>query len=49
MRDSRETHTMIAATTNRIVDAPKRQQAETAAELAALLPAILDNAFKGEL
>ena len=31
------------------VDALKRLQAETAAELDALLPAILDNAFKGEL
>ena len=31
------------------VDALKRQQAETAAELDALLPAILDKAFKSEL
>ena len=31
------------------VDALKRLQAETAAELAALLPAILDRAFKGKL
>ena len=31
------------------VDALKRLQAETAAELNALLPAILDKAFKGEL
>ena len=31
------------------MDALKRLQAETAAELAALLPAILDRAFKGEL
>ena len=31
------------------VDTLKRLQAETAAELAALLPAILDRAFKGEL
>ncbi|MBI3849976.1 MAG: hypothetical protein HY298_06750 [Verrucomicrobia bacterium] len=31
------------------LDALKRLQAETAAELAALLPAILDKAFKGEL
>jgi len=31
------------------VDALKRLQAETTAELAALLPAILDKAFKGEL
>lgn len=30
-------------------DALKRLQAETAAELDALLPAILDRAFKGEL
>ena len=31
------------------VDALKRLQAETAKELDALLPAILDRAFKGEL
>ena len=31
------------------VDALKRLQAETAAELNALLPSILDKAFKGEL
>ena len=31
------------------VDAPRRLQAETAAELDALLPAILDKAFKGKL
>ena len=31
------------------VDALKRLQAETALELDALLPAILDRAFKGEL
>jgi type I restriction enzyme S subunit len=31
------------------VDALKRLQAETATELAALLPAILDRAFKGEM
>lgn len=31
------------------VDALKRLQAETAIELGALLPAILDKAFKGEL
>jgi type I restriction enzyme S subunit len=31
------------------VDALKRLQAETAVELTALLPAILDRAFKGEL
>ena len=31
------------------VDAQKRLQAETAAELDALLPAILDKAFKCEL
>ncbi len=30
-------------------DALKRPQAETAAELDALLPAVLDRAFKGEL
>jgi hypothetical protein len=31
------------------VDALKRLQAEVAAALAALLPAVLDRAFKGEL
>jgi hypothetical protein len=31
------------------VETMKRLQAETAAELDALLPAILDRAFKGEL
>jgi type I restriction enzyme S subunit len=31
------------------VDALKRLQAETAADLHALLPSILDKAFKGEL
>jgi type I restriction enzyme S subunit len=31
------------------VDALKRLQAETAAELDALLPAVSDKAFKGEL
>jgi type I restriction enzyme S subunit len=31
------------------VDALKRLQAETATELDALLPAILDRAFRGEL
>jgi type I restriction enzyme S subunit len=31
------------------LDALKRLQAETTAELDALLPAILDRAFKGEL
>ena len=31
------------------VDALKRLQAETATELDALLPAILDKAFKGQL
>jgi type I restriction enzyme S subunit len=31
------------------VDALKRLQADTAAELDALLPSILDKAFKGEL
>ena len=31
------------------VDGPKRLQAETAAELDALLPALLDRAFHGEL
>jgi type I restriction enzyme S subunit len=36
-------------TMNAEVDALKRLQAETAAELDALLPAILDRAFKGEL
>jgi len=31
------------------VDALKRLQAETAAELNAMLPSVLDKAFKGEL
>ena len=31
------------------VDALKRHQADTAAELDALLPALLDRAFRGEL
>ena len=31
------------------VDALKRLQSETAAELAALLPSVLDRAFRGEL
>jgi hypothetical protein len=31
------------------VDAQKRLQAETAAELNTLIPALLDRAFKGEL
>jgi type I restriction enzyme S subunit len=31
------------------VDAVKRLQAETSAELEALLPSVLDKAFKGEL
>jgi type I restriction enzyme S subunit len=31
------------------VDAVKRLQAETSAELEALLPSVLDRAFKGEL
>ena len=39
-----ELHTLPAA-----VGALKRLQAETAAELDALLPAILDKSFKGEL
>jgi type I restriction enzyme S subunit len=30
------------------LDAPKRLQTDTAAELDALLPAVLDRAFKGE-
>ena len=34
---------------NSKVDALKRLQAETAAELAAMLPSILDKAFRGEL
>jgi hypothetical protein len=34
--------------TKAIVDALKRLQAETAAEMDALLPANLDRAFKGE-
>jgi len=43
----------MSATTSRPlipdVDTQKPLQAETAAELDALLPAILDRAFKGEL
>jgi hypothetical protein len=35
--------------TNLEMDALKRLQAETAQELNALLPAILDRAFEGEL
>ena len=31
------------------VDALEKLQAETAAELAALLPSVLDKAFKGQL
>jgi type I restriction enzyme S subunit len=31
------------------VDALKKRQAETAAELDALLPSVLDKAFKGDL
>jgi type I restriction enzyme, S subunit len=31
------------------VDAVKQQQSQTSAELDALLPSILDKAFKGEL
>jgi hypothetical protein len=38
-----------ASTFRAEVDALKRLQAETAAELDALLPAVLDKAFKGEL
>ena len=34
---------------NLLVSAPERLQAETTAELDALLPAVLDKAFKGEL
>jgi type I restriction enzyme S subunit len=45
---SRETQ-IILRRTKAEVDALKRLQAETAAELDALLPAILDRAFKGEL
>jgi type I restriction enzyme S subunit len=45
---SRETQ-IILKRTKAEVDALKRLQAETAAELDALLPAILDRAFKGEL
>ena len=32
-----------------VTDALKRHQAETAAELDALLPAVLERAFRGEL
>ncbi|MEI7939166.1 MAG: hypothetical protein WCK27_20975 [Verrucomicrobiota bacterium] len=40
---------MNALDAHKMLDALKRLQAETAAELDALLPAILDRAFKGEL
>ena len=36
-------------TAYRAVDALKKLQVETAAELDALLPSLLDRAFKGEL
>jgi len=45
---SRETQFMLR-NVRAEVDALKRLQAETAAELDALLPAILDRAFKGKL
>ena len=41
--------TLVQDTLQAEVDALKRLQAETAAELHVLLPAILDRAFKGEL
>jgi hypothetical protein len=41
--------TQLACRPKGMVFALKRLQAETAAELDALLPAILDRAFKGEL
>jgi hypothetical protein len=40
--------TVFRGVQNRMVSALKRLQAETAAELNALLPAILDRAFKAE-
>ena len=42
-------HTRATSALQAEVDALKRLQAETAAELDALLPSILDRAFKGEL
>jgi hypothetical protein len=42
-------HSIQAGGVSADVGALKRLQAETAAELDALLPAILDRAFKGEL
>jgi type I restriction enzyme S subunit len=39
----------IVANLQAKVDALKRLQAETAAELDALLPSVLDRAFRGEL
>jgi hypothetical protein len=38
-----------AKATAPMIDALKRHQAETAAELDALLPAVLERAFRGEL
>ena len=38
-----------AAANTPMIDALKRHQAETAAELDALLPAVLEQAFRGEL
>lgn len=43
------TRTLRAAASRSQVDRLKALQAQTAAELGALLPAILDQAFKGEL
>ncbi len=46
-----EQHRIVAAldTLQAEVDALKRLQTETAAELDAMMPAILDRAFRGEL
>jgi len=49
MRAKRDKIEMVRDALPAEVDALKRLQAETAAELDALLPAILDKAFKGEL
>ncbi len=42
-------YTVSVFTLNGLADALKRRGVETGAELDALLPSILDKAFKGEL
>jgi len=56
VKKNNETHTNLTASQCRLplrpqakVDTLKRLQAETGAELDALMPAVLDRAFKGEL